>query len=94
MILVTQYKRTCFPINRLTWGSDGLKGSDSSSSGTDPSLSDSLQEANMEPTQGSTYYTHIQVHVSEVDHIPTAIETNHYSRNNEDINDYISLMLC
>lgn len=33
----------------LTWGSDGLI--DSSSSGTDPSLSDSLQETTIDATQ-------------------------------------------
>lgn len=45
-------------MNRLTWGSDGLSGSASSSSGTDPSLSDSLQEANMEPTQAHIQHIH------------------------------------
>lgn len=34
-----------------TRGSDGLRGSDSSSSGTDSSLSDSLQETNIEAVQ-------------------------------------------
>lgn len=44
-------------MNSLTWGSDGLSGSGSSSSGTDPSLSDSLQEASMEPIQAHVQHT-------------------------------------
>lgn len=39
-------------IAGCTRGSNGLRGSDSSSSGTDSSLSDSLQETNIEAVHG------------------------------------------
>lgn len=44
----------------LTCGSDGLSGSDSSSSGTDPSLSDSLQETNIEAKQTYIFDPHLK----------------------------------
>lgn len=55
----------------LTCGSDTLSGSDSSSSGTDPSLSDSLQETNIEAEQ--TYILH--PHLNNQCHNFIAIET-------------------